>query len=81
MQRAIDTVIRATELDLEGMYGEAVTQYDAALHDFDTVVAQGTSRDTYDVTCHTTHSTGASLAQTAARASGGHMGTQSSDVN
>ena len=34
---------RATELDLEGLYGEAVTQYDAALRDFDTVVAQGTS--------------------------------------
>ena len=43
-QRAIDTVTRATELDLEGMYGEAVTQYDAALRDFDTVVTQGTSQ-------------------------------------
>ena len=34
---------RATELDLEGMYSEAVTQYDAALRDFDCVVTQGTS--------------------------------------
>ena len=55
-QRAIDTVTRATELDLEGLYGEAVTQYDAALRDFDTVVAQGTSllRHGADVTCHAT---------------------------
>ena len=42
-QRAIETVTRATELDLEGMYSEAVTQYEAALRDFDCVVTQGTS--------------------------------------
>ena len=55
---------RATELDLEGLYGEAVTQYDAALRDFDTVVAQGTSplRHRSDVTCHATVTRGISEA-------------------
>ncbi|XP_043195242.1 uncharacterized protein LOC122366752 isoform X1 [Amphibalanus amphitrite] len=48
LKRAISTVTRATELDLEGMYSEAVTQYDAALRDFDCVVAQEMSQAVRD---------------------------------
>jgi len=44
LKRAIDTVTRATEQDMEGMYEEAVTLYDSALSDFDSVISQEKSQ-------------------------------------
>lgn len=44
LKRAIETVTRATEHDLEGMYDDAVTMYDSALQDFDRVISQEKSQ-------------------------------------
>lgn len=44
LKRAIDTVTRATEQDLEGCYEDAVTLYDTALRDFNYVISQQKSQ-------------------------------------